>query len=162
MKKHCNLKDRKCYVLSSRRSLIAVIVVSLCLLSVTCVQAGDYGPAIDAQSETMRQIMQDFATVQGNITTYWRNMPERERYLRSTANDAVEYFKGQTNRYPNNQDVDFLRSVLNVAGVRNQEEARLVLDQMDRYIQSSYKINALNDQICRASRATGFKLAGCP
>jgi hypothetical protein len=139
-----------------------VIIVMIFLFGSTAAKAGDYGDAIDAQSGAMGQIMRDIGNIQGDIATYWRNMPERERYLRSTANKAVDYFKQQTGRYPTHRDVDFIRSVLNETGVHNQVEAELMVSQMDSYINSSRRDDALGEEICRSAKATGFKLAGCP
>ena len=135
----------------------AVILISSFVS--TTATSGDYGAAIDAQSEVMNQIMRDFGTVQSDNARHWRNMPERERYLRSTANKAVDYFKTKTGRYPTNQDVDFIRIVLKKTRVRNQTEAKLMLNQMDAYIRGGRELNEIEDDMCVAARrftAQGF------
>src|SRR5262245_37109542 len=141
---------------------VIVVFIWLFLMSTTLTNAGDYGATIDAQSRVMRQIMQDFTAVQGSIATYWRNMPERERYLRHTANEEVDSFKQQTGRYPTNNDVYFIRTALNKAKVRNQTEAELMIRQMSTYIRGSSEFDDINNTICRAARAQGFTLADCP
>jgi len=123
--------------------------------------AGDYAGAIDAQSGTMSQIMRDFSGVQSSINSYWSNMAPRERHLRSVANDAVEYFRDETGRDPTGQDVDFIRSVLDVAGVRNRAEAELVLAQMDDYIRGTRELNETHNSICREASAQGFNFSDC-
>ncbi|XSG85188.1 MAG: hypothetical protein ACPW60_00330 [Methylohalobius sp. ZOD2] len=141
--------------MSKNSAYIALIF----MFGMTTAEAGAYRDAIDAQSEVMNQTMRDFGTVQGNIAAYWRNMPRRERYLRSTANKAVDAFKRHTGRYPTGRDQGFVRRVLVTAGVRNQAEAEVMIDQMDSYIRGAREQDAIGNDMCAAARqysAQGF------
>lgn len=134
--------------------------VALCLASGTA-GAGDYGDAIDAQSEAMREIMRQSAEVDAQRDAFWRNMDPRERYLRSSANSAVDHFRQAHGRYPDGDDRDWLRATLREIGVESRAEAELVAAQMDGYIESMRELDEIGETMCNAGRAWGYPDLAC-
>jgi len=116
------------------------------------VKSGSYESAIDAQSEVMRQTLQDAGELQRINREKWNRLTERQRYIISNTGEILDKYYNKNQYYPSRNDGGFIQWLYNYLNISSQAEAQIVLDVIDERVESK----KVRNDICRNIQGYGF------
>ncbi len=116
------------------------------------VKSGSYESAIDAQSEVMRQTLQDAGELEGINRERWNRLTDRERLLISNSGKIFDDYYTKYKHYPLKENVGFMRWLYKFLSIRNQAEEQIVLNVLDGRVESKKTRN----DICRGLQGHNF------
>jgi hypothetical protein len=86
---------------------------------------------------------------------YWARLTPRERQLTRLANAAVDQFRAEHGRLPNDRDRRWGRAVAAAAGLRSEAEGEFLVDAMNSRIHATRELERIEADICGAARMYG-------
>jgi hypothetical protein len=105
--------------------------------------------------------MRQSGEIRNQHELWWMQLPERERYLRHHSTQAVDFFRKNYGRYPNNGDRAWIVAVERKIGVRDANEEAIFLQTLLAPYNDHIQNRDRDRAICSGMRQLGMEMDVC-